>query len=232
MAKRKNTEKKKIALKSEKINVKDPNNEVETQFFWLVGIIIVIILGFVFVPILYHQIFEKFEYGGVKFEKIKEGQLTFYHGQFPIVYKGNFSAVYNVYFRNDPRKNKIPINITLGISKKITVSLNNDAHLCEDMILGQSELGKFFGSFPFVKNVSTGIYSASVAKELDMPQITCENASIDSTVIVIQKSETPSIEMGNRENCYILNIGKCEYLETVERFVVGAMAQVNEKPLE
>lgn len=213
--------------------VKDnPNKTVEIQFFWLVGIVITITFAFVFIPLLYHQIFEKFEYAGVNFIKEDSGKLTFYHGQFPIIYKGNLSAIYNVYLRNDPRENNIPVNTNLSLSTKVSVSLNNDVHLCKDMILGQSELGKFISAFPFVKNLSTGVVNATFAKEYNIPQITCKNASADHVVIIIQKSESPSIESGDRENCYFLNIGECEYLETAERFVVGAMAQINEKPLK
>jgi hypothetical protein len=219
----------KIARKTIREN---PNRIVEKQFFWLVGIIVTVILGFIFIPILYHQIFEKFEYGGVPFEKIKEGKLTFYHGQFPIIYKGEFSAVYNVYMRNDPRKNMIPINTNLSLSKNVAVSLNDEVHLCSDMILGQSEIGKFISAFPFVKNISSGVVNATVAKENNFSQFTCENASIDTTVIIIQKSEKPSIELGENNNCYLINIGECQYLETVERFIISAMAQINGKPLD
>jgi hypothetical protein len=218
-------------IEPKKVVKENPNKVVETQFFWLVSIIIIITLGFVFIPVLYHQIFEKFEYAGVKFEKIKEGQLTFYHGQFPIIYKGNFSAVYNVYLRNDPRENNIPINTNLSLSQKVSISLNDNVNLCEDMMLGQSELGKFVSAFPFVKNVTAGVNNVSVAKEYNVPQITCKDASKDNTVLVVQMSELPSIESGDKDNCYLINIGQCQYLESTERYVIGAMAQINGKPL-
>ncbi len=223
--------KKRKKIEPKKVIKENPNKAVEIQFFWLVSIIIVVTLGFVFIPVLYHQIFQKFEYAGVKFEKIKEGQLIFYHGQFPIIYKGNFSAVYNVYFRNDPRNNNIPINTNLSLSQKVSISLNDNVHLCEDMMLGQAELGKFIPAFPFVKNVTAGVYNASVAKEYNVSQITCKNASKDNTVLIVQMSDTPSIEMGEKDNCYLLNIGQCQYLETTERYVIGVMAQINGKPL-
>lgn len=222
---------KKKKIENKKVVKENPNKAVETQFFWLVSIIIVITLGFVFIPVLYHQIFEKFEYAGVKFEKIEEGQLTFYHGQFPIIYKGNFSAIYNVFLRNDPRENKIPINTNLSLSQKVSISLNDNVNLCEDMMLGQAELGKFISAFPFVKNVTAGVYNASVAKEYNVPQITCKNASDENTVLIVQMSESPSIGLGEKENCYLINIGQCQYLESTERYVVGAMAQINGKPL-
>lgn len=216
---------------AKKVIKENPNKTVERQFFWLVGIIAILILSFIFTPILYHQIFEKFEYGGVKFEKIKTGKLVFYHGVFPIIYQGNFSAVYNVYFRTDPRENNISLNTNLSLSRKVSVALNNDVNLCEDMVLGQSEIGKFISAFPFVKNISTGVVNSTIAKQYNVSQISCNNASEDNTVLIIQKSETPSIELGSKQNCYLLNIGECQYLETVERYIIGAMAQINEKPL-
>jgi len=218
-------------IKKEVVKKEDPNKQVEKQFFWTVGIILAIVLAFVLVPVLYHQIFEKFEYAGVKFEKIKYGDLTFYHGKFPIIYQGNFSAVYNLFLRTDPRKNDIPLNTTLSLSKNVRVALNDNVHLCEDMILGQSELGKFIPAFPFVKNLTTGLVNKTFAQEIGVEHIDCSKATKDNTVLIIQLSETPSIQLGEKENCYILNVGDCKYLETVERYIVGAMAQINEKTI-
>jgi hypothetical protein len=178
-------------------------------------------------PIIYHQIFNKFEYGGVKFEKEMIGKTTFYHGQFPIVYKGNLSALYNVYLRTDPRKNDIPINTNFTLSQKVYVSLSEEATYCNTTTLGQSEFGKFIPTFPWVKSLEPAMLDAQSANLSGRKQITCANATKDKTVIVVQKSDFPSIESGEKANCYVLNIGNCEYLKTVERYVVGSMAQIN-----
>lgn len=204
------------------------NNKSINQFFWLVGFIFILTLAIFFVPKIYHQVFEKFEYGGVNFEKIKSGSIDFYHGQFPIIYRGNMSAVYNAYFRTDPRDNDIPINTNFSFNKKVVVSLGDDVQFCEDMMLGQIGITQFIRAFPFVKNVTSGVTNITTAKMYNATQINCANASSNQTVIIIQKSTNASIDLGDKRDCFVLNIGNCKYIETVERFIMGSMAQVNE----
>jgi hypothetical protein len=210
---------------------KDGNNKSINQFFWLVGFIFILTLAIFFVPKIYHQVFEKFEYGGVKFEKIQSGNLDFYHGQFPIIYRGNLSAVYNAYFRTDPRKNDIPVNTNFSFNKKVIISLGDDVQFCEDMMLGQIGISQFIRAFPFVKNVTSGVTNLSIAKMYNSTQINCINASSNQTVIIIQKSTNASIDLGDKQNCFVLSIGNCKYIETIERFIMGSIAQVNEKSI-
>ena len=71
-----------------KKKVKKQIDKADAQFFWVVVVITLLIIAIIFTPIIYRKFFLNFEYGGVKFEKIKEGQLTLYHGYFPIIYLG------------------------------------------------------------------------------------------------------------------------------------------------
>lgn len=222
---------KKKQSKNGKTESKKDDNKSINQFFWLVGFIFILTLAIFFVPKIYHQVFEKFEYGGVNFEKIKSGKIDFYHGQFPIIYKGNLSAIYNAYFRVDPRENNIPINANFTFNKQVTVSLGDDVQFCEDMMLGQIGISQFIRAFPFVKNVTSGVTNISTAKMYNSTMINCANASSNRTVIIIQKSQNASIDLGDKQNCFVLNIGNCKYIETVERFIMGSMAQINEKSI-
>jgi hypothetical protein len=216
--------KKKIAKKEK---VKKTTSSSDKQFFWLVFLITSIIIIVLVGPTIYHQMFNVFEYGGVKFEKIQQGQITFYHGVFPIIYQGNLTTLYNSYFRTDPRKNNISVNTTLSLSKKVFISLSPGVEECKNIALAQPQLANFIVSFPFVKNLTSGVNDLNVSKALKIPLITCKNASADSTVMIIQMSDVPSIETGNNSDCFILNVGKCQYLETVERYMMSAMAQIN-----
>ena len=93
----------------------------EKQFFALAILIVALTLIIIFVPQIYHNFFEKFEYGGVGFEKIRVGKIDFYHGIFPVNYFGERIVNYNIYLRNDPRKNNIPINTQFSLSKNVTI---------------------------------------------------------------------------------------------------------------
>lgn len=222
--KKKKTQKK----KEEKIIVPDRNKAVEKQFFWVVGIIIFIILGFIIVPVVYKQFINKFEYGGVKFDKMTYSNILFYHGEFPIIYKGELVRIYHIYFRTDPRENKIPVNTNLSLSKKITVAVERKAELCTQMQLGQSLLGQFTRAFPFVQNVTSGYLDEEIANLYNTSVTTCEDASDENTVILIRTSDEPSIILGEKDNCFIFNVGDCKYLETVEKYVMEVVKQVNQ----
>ncbi len=206
-------------------------NEVKSkdrQVFWFFLIIILCMTLIVIAPYLYHLVFEKFTYAGVPFEKIKDKQLEFYHGVFSIVVQGKFYHNYNMYFRTDPRKNNIPINTNITLSKNISISYEEKAFACRSAILGQSLMGQFFYAFPWVKVVNTALIDPALAKAENLSQITCTNASADHSVFVFQTSENASIEAGDKENCYVINVGNCQNIEAAERLVIGAIAQINE----
>lgn len=202
-------------------------NFLDRQAMLVFGAIIVFLVALVGTPYLYHQIFEKFSYAGINFEKTRFEKIDFYHGIFPIVYQGKFIHYYNMYLRTDPRKNNIPMEVNMSISKNVTISLEPEATFCKSAILGQSLMGQFFNAFPWVNKVDVASVDAEVAKAQNWSYVTCNNASRDHTVFIIQKSETPSIESSSRDNCFFVNVGECQNIETIERLVVGAIGQIN-----
>ena len=213
---------------------KKENNKygpANSQFLVLVFIIVGIILIMLLVPIIYHDLFEKFEYAGVKFEKIAVGKIQFYYGVFPIIYMKNLTATYNLYLRIDPRKNNISVNTNLSLSENVTFSLSGALERCEDMVLSQTALGQFIKAFPWVKNINGGALELETANRTGLKQIDCRNASQSNTILIVALSEAPSISKGSRDNCYILSVGDCKYLETTERFIISAIAQINGKKI-
>jgi len=199
----------------------------DVQFFWVVAIITLLIITIIVTPIIYKKFFTTFEYGGVQFEKIKSGQTTFYHGVFPINYLGKTYSYHNVYFYTDPRKNNVALNTNVSLSKIIYVSLSKDMQSCSDIQLGQVTLGSFLNAFPFVNNVTGAISEEDYANANNLPYASCQNATKNTTVIMVNNSQAESIEKIS-ENCYSFNIGDCNYMPVVERFIIGSMAQINE----
>lgn len=195
----------------------------------LITVLAVIVAIFVLFLGTYYYIdsLQNFSYGGVAFQKINQGDLELFYGRFPIVYQSELVAFYNFYLRNNPKTNDIPFNAEISLSSKPLVSLDPEAGSCQTATMGQVELGKFLRAFPWVEEVKSGVTDQSTASELGVSYITCRSASEDQTVFIIQKSETPSIEYGSQVGCYVLNVGECRNIETVERFIVGTMAQVN-----
>lgn len=218
-----------------KKKTKKSMDKSDAQFFWVVVIITLLTISIIVSPIIYKKFFLKFEYGGVQFEQIKSGKMVFYHGVFPINYLGKTYSYHNVYFYTDPRKNNVSINTPLKITtigvknsyKNIYVSLSEEIQSCEDIQLGQIPLGSFLNVFPFIKNVTGAISEETYARENNLPYVTCKNATANTIVIMVNNSNIESIEKIS-ENCYSFNIGNCNYMPVVERFIIGSMAQINE----
>ncbi|MEM4330969.1 MAG: hypothetical protein QW273_03100 [Candidatus Pacearchaeota archaeon] len=172
-----------------------------------------------------------FEYAGQNFTKIKEGNLEFYYTKFPIIYKQKLTKIFNVYLREDPRKNNIPINTNISFSREVIFSLDKEIDLCKDSGMAQLNLNIFISSFPWVKNVSVALTEEDYALEKNKLLIKdCSNATEDRTIILVKKSDKSSIEK-KEENCYIFYVNNCEYQKVAERFIVGVIAQVNDKKI-
>jgi len=199
----------------------------EKQFFWVVGVVVVMLLIIIFVPLIKTYFFDRFEYGGVQFEKLEQGEITFYHGIFPIIYNGDLISYHNFYFRTDPRKNDIAVNTSFKLSKNVIIGLSPGVEECQSIVLAQPQLATFIKAFPFVTNLSSGINDRNAANSMNLSYVGCENASDGTTVVLIRKSSAPSIDLGSRSNCYIFNVGECEYLETVEKYMMSVAAQIN-----
>ena len=140
--------------------------------------------------------------------------------------------MYNVYFRNDPRENNISVLAPISFSKNITIAIQPEAGECGSAVMGQIELAKFLKAFPWVKTINSAVANRTVANELNLTYSSCEYASQDHTVIVIRKSNETYIDNGILETCYIIGVGDCKNIETVERFIMATMAQVNNATID
>ncbi len=192
--------------------------------------IMLLVLGSLIGGYLYVQQQNKFSYAGVEFTKVKEGQLTYYHGKFPINYKGQTLKIFNVYLRINPKKNNIPINTPLSLSEKVVISFEPGLEKCPLAIVGHSAMSQFISVFPWVKDVTGAVNNREYALENNMNFADCSNATKDKTIILARTSQVQSIEKEG-DNCYVLNVGDCGYLALSERYVIGVIAQINEAKL-
>lgn len=221
MAKKKS--KRKIVRKTD---IETQQNKQLIVFF----MIMLISLGGLIAGYLYVQQQNKFRYAGVDFQKGKEGDIVFYHGRFPINYKGQTLKIFNLYLRKDPRKNDVPINTNVSLSKKIVITFEPGLEKCNLAIIGQTTMAQFVSSFPWINESTGAVTDLEYAIENKIPFADCSNASSDKTIILAKKSEKSSIDKSG-ENCYILNVADCNYLGVSERFVIGMIAQINEKKI-
>jgi len=179
---------------------------------------VLIFIGIVFLVLVISVFIGKasthFKYKDVKFDIVKEGELTLYHTSFPVIYNGT-NMVYNIYLRNDPREleKTVPAKGTL-------LSIDDAFYSVSQEIECDGKQGRNT-AIPNLQNT----YNA-IGKNF----IRDENASCDPQgrymYIVIQPGNETSIEKFG-PNCYNININNCEILEGTERFIAGLLVKIN-----
>jgi hypothetical protein len=228
----KKTSKKKVVKKESKNKIskvelskteKEQNKQLIVFFT-----IMLIILGSFLGGYLYVQQLNRFSYAGVDFEKGKAGEVVYYHGkmQMPAIEQGGNRLIYNLYLRNDPRKNKVPINAEVfALSQFVTIAFDPEIGQCNDMVIGHANMEQFLQAFPWVSRVSGAVTDKEYAEERELAFANCDSATPGKTIVLVQTAEKNSIE--KEDNCYVLNVKNCEYLEVSERFIMGFVGKIN-----
>lgn len=192
---------------SDKEQIKEENKILRNVLIG-VGIFVVFVLVFVVAS----KIISNFEYKGVKFDVVKEGNLILYHTTFPVTYQGELMD-FNIYLRNDPRKleKKVPAKGTLLKIDDTVLNITEEFDCNGDEIIAIANL--------------VNIYNA-IGKKI----IKDENASCDPLgrymFIKIQPGNVTNIENFG-PNCYRLNVNNCEILEVTERYILGMLVRIN-----
>lgn len=204
MIKSRDIEEKEVITKNQ---VKSENKILKKVFIWLIGLSLIFIFAF-----LIFNSAKNFEYGGINFNVIKEGDVRFYHTSFPVTYEGK-RLNYNVYLRNDPRKlENIPFNGELNLLKIMVIN-NTESFVCEGdggiAMLNFQQILRPFG--------------VELMKD---PDATCDPEG-RYMFVKIQPGNITSIEQTG-QSCYDLNVNNCEILKVTERFIIEVLTQTDE----
>lgn len=154
-----------------------------------------------------------FEYQGVEFDQMKQGDLTFYHTSFLTTIEGKLYN-YNVYLRNDPRE--LDENIKLdevGWKQMIIINLSRNYPECDSS--DTIALANF--------NQILGAMGARVGKD---PEAGCDSEGRYMYLAIGDGNETKITKMD--EACYNLEFKDCEIIEVTERLIVNALVLHNE----
>src|SRR3989339_776101 len=102
------------------------------------GIILAIVLGsYFFIGSVRH-----FEYKGVTFDVVQEGQLVLYKTSLPVIYEGVI-VPYNFYLRNDPRKLKnIPFEANMTYLPYLVINMTQFGPSCYTINVDDCEILK------------------------------------------------------------------------------------------
>jgi len=182
-------------------------NRILRNFLIGVGILIVA----VFLVMFIFNSINNFEYKNVKFETIREGQLTLYRTDLPVIYQGQ-KTDYNFYLRNDPREIKeIPFQGNLNLADNLVINSTEDFNCQGDGIIAIANL--------------INLYKISGINVLKDENATCDPDGRYMFVRLQSGNETNIEKFGPA--CYNININNCEILEGTERFMIESFVEIN-----
>ncbi|MBS3090448.1 hypothetical protein J4433_01625 [Candidatus Pacearchaeota archaeon] len=185
----------------------------EKQTLVIVLFMVAAVAAFLIFFFVYRNI-GTFLYHGIKFQKVVQGGVTIYHGRIGLSNsKGTFN--YNLYIRNDPRKLKMPVNVSVALRKTGYISFQPETSKCYASSLAAFELASLLSALGIdVKGATT---SHETAIDENIPERDCADA-LNKTVIVLQQS--PENSISQRGDCYVLNVSNCRIVETTEAFML------------
>src|SRR3989344_2342609 len=177
------------------------NQQIKNIFIAIAGIILIFLLIYLVISSA-----GNFEYRGVKFKAVKEGNLLFYNTVIPVKsITGNSVVSYNFYLRNDPRKvdKEVAFNGEISFKKNIVLNSTSSFHCDGDGVIAVANF-------------------VNLLKQAGAEVIQDKNATCDSqgryTYILLQEANTTSVEQIGL-SCYNININNCEILKGTERFM-------------
>jgi hypothetical protein len=201
----------------------EKNKEKQLKLVVILMIILFLsIVAFYFIA----QELKKFSYGGVNFQKTKQGDLILYLANFPLSkLTGNVVNDVNIYFRTDPRQlESIPIEGSILLKKNVALAVNSDELKCSDKVVAGTTLSQFLGRFGISAFGATT--DLNEARDLNRTYVSCEDASAyDYSVVKFVEGNTSSIKKIGQD-CYVLEIANCEIMNITERFMIGAWSGV------
>lgn len=178
----------------------------------LIGVGVVFLLFIIF--ILLNNNIGNFEYEGVDFKTIREGNLLFYNTKLEMMKNGEHVADYNFFLRKDPRRlAEVPFYGKVAVAKNIVINSSGEFNCDGDGIIAIANLDKLFNVLGF--------------KTLQDKNATCSQSANYSFIQIEAGNETKIVQDG--VSCYTVFVKDCEILDATERFMLEIFVQVNSK---
>jgi hypothetical protein len=204
---------------------KEKKDKYESQLKWILAIL-GIVIAIIAAILIVEMGSSKFEYLGVKFEKIKQGSRIEYDARFPLIdSSGKVTAYMPFTFSEDPRKLRdIEINGILKLKKSVAFSATKEIIMgkCDDSILAPSRLNSFLAGAGLNINEYTVAVNKTEADERNLAYSECNNSNEKFSVVLFEKGEKDIIIKDG--NCYRLQIANCNFMNVTERFMMGVYA--------
>ena len=202
-----------VKKKIKKVVKKESNKEV----YWMIGVLVVMLITFLSFSAIFKS-FHTFDYEGLTFTREKFGEIPVYHYYYYYNYLGDIFQ-YNLYLRNDPRENDIPVDGKIEFSsiRPVYISVNGHKLIqCEQSNIAVAGVSAFFtNNLVETRSATPNIIESQYRR---ITYADCENMPNDQ-VVVITSGEESKIETTG-DSCYTITIANCEILDATEKFIV------------
>ena len=221
--------------KNIKKNIEKEKNKIKSDKpLYIILVAMALLVAVFFASYYIFKSFNTFKYEGLTFTKEKFGDIPVFHHYYFFNSEGKLFQ-YNLYLRNDPRKNTVSIT-GRAIDKGLEFRQDNFVYLsvspenltqCEYSRVGISNLATFLADNQL--NVKGAAPNESLAKETNVRYATCDTHPDDTVILVQAGNETKVIQ--EEDDCHIIQIANCEVLQAIEKFQVKSILDARKKKL-
>ena len=198
-------------VEKEKHASKEQIKRQKKQFGVILGVLGAIIL-LCLVAFIINYKSTHFDYKGLKFKKVIQGEIIFYEVPMVTQYEGS-KLTYNFYLRTNPNKLKdVVFDGEIELKNDLILDVTTENLFCD---------GDWQISIGNLMNLN--VFNINVGKN---ENISCEEGS-DYIYVNIHEGNESRIEQYSPA-CYNLYIADCEVLAVTEKFMVETFVKVNE----
>ncbi|MBU3923516.1 MAG: hypothetical protein KJ592_01220 [Nanoarchaeota archaeon] len=218
MAKKK--AKKAVVKRVESVEESSKKSVIENenrQLFWFF-VVVGVVFATVFVSYFFVESLKGFEYGGANWTVEDYGQFDVYHARFASLYRKNM--MYNLYLRNDPRKNNVPVEGEFKSFKRGGyISLSQEFESCRGEVSRvMVDLGAFLKSGLGMDAIAVATSDAEFSLRSETPYVNCSN-TLDRSVFMIDVGENGVVQDDVNRFCYTITVEDCNDITSVEKFM-------------
>lgn len=215
--------KKKSILLEEKEEIMVPEKVEEREnktLFWFF-IVVGLVFASVLIPYFWIESGKTFQFDGIDWVVEDYENLKIFHGRF--LSFTNPDLHYNIFLRNDPRKNNVEVYGEIDSFKYGgIISLSPRVDACRgDLSRVMLDLGAFLKQGVGVGTIESGSNEEEIANASGRRFATCE--IMDRTVVIVDIGEEGIFQDETNPNCYTIHARNCEDSAAVEKFMVRAV---------
>lgn len=199
---------------------KKAERRIEKELLWILAFITFLVVLF-FVASAYFKSFNVIKYEGLSFTKEQLGEIPVYHYYYYFENKQGGLIKYNLYLRNDPSMNDVPVEGDVNLEhNRVFLSVDTlGLKECPQSILAVAGISAFLRDNQF--NVLSGNPNFYDAGSENLDWVTCENKKGENIVIILKEGDETKINIDGR--CHTISVANCEVLEAVEKYEVQSI---------